>query len=130
MCIMVMRFGKAPKDWRRAVVIPIYKKGCRLTCSDYRRIRQLSVAGKGLGKVLNTRLRASTEGRVMEEQGRFRAKRGCVDQLFTLRQVMEKAIEKRRELFVAFIDLEKVYDKVNRVNLWEELRWAQVGEVF
>ena len=25
--IMIMGFGKAPKDWRRAVV---YKKGCRL----------------------------------------------------------------------------------------------------
>ena len=48
----------------------------------------------------------------MEEQGRFRAKRGCVDQVFTLRQVMEKAIEKRRELFAAFIDLQKGYDKV------------------
>ena len=64
----------------------------------------------------------------MEEQGGFRAKRGCVDQVFTLRQVMEKAIEKRRELFVAFIDLEKAYDKVNRVKLWEALRRAQVGE--
>ena len=41
---------------------------------------------------------------------------------------MEKAIEKRRELFVAFIDLEKAYDRVNRVKLWEALRQAQVGE--
>ena len=41
---------------------------------------------------------------------------------------MEKAIEKGRELFVAFIDLENVYDKVNRVKLWEALRRSQVGE--
>ena len=116
---MVMRFGKAPRDWRRAVVIPIYKKGCRLTyaCSNYRGISLLSVARKWFGKVLNTRLRASTEGRVMEEQGGFRAMRGCIDQVFTLRQVMEKGIEKRRELFMAFIDLEKAYDRVNRVKL-------------
>ena len=64
----------------------------------------------------------------MEEQGGFRGKRSCVDQVFTLRQAMEKAIEKRRELFVAFIDLEKAYDRVNRVKLWEALRQAQVGE--
>ena len=125
---MVMRFGKAPRDWRRAVVIPICKKGCRLTCSNYRGMSLLSVAGKWFGKVLNTRLRASTEERVMEEQGRFRAMRGCLEQVFTLRQVMEKAIEKGRELFIAFIDLEKVYDRVNRAKLWEALKKAQVGE--
>ena len=104
------------------MVIPIHKKGCRLPCSNYRGISLLSVARKWFGKVLNTRLRASTEGRVMEEQGGFRAMRGCIDQVFTLRQVMEKGIEKRRELFKAFIDLEKAYDRVNRVKLWEALK--------
>ena len=63
----------------------------------------------------------------MKEQGGFRAKRSCVDQVFTLRQVMEKVIE-RREIFVPFIDLEKAYDRVNRVKMWEALRQAQVGE--
>ena len=32
---------------------------------------------------------------------------------------MKTAIEKRRELFVKFMDIEKVYDRVNRVKLWE-----------
>ena len=36
--------------------------------------------------------------------------------------------ERRRELFVAFIDLEEAYDRVNRVKLWEALSQAQVGE--
>ena len=109
---MVMKSGRGPKDWRRAVVIPIYKKGCRLTCSNYRGVSLLSVAGKWFGKFLNSKLRDCTEGRVLEEQGGFRAKRNCIDQVFTMRQVMERAIEKRRELFVAFIDLEKTYDRV------------------
>ena len=49
---MVMKSGRAPRDWRRAVVIPVYKKGCRLTCSDYRGVSLLSVTGKWLGNVL------------------------------------------------------------------------------
>ena len=49
--------------------------------------------------------------------------------MFTLRQLMEKAIEKRRASFVVFIDLEKAFDRLNRVKLWEALRQAQVGEV-
>ena len=56
------------------------------------------MAGKWFGKVLNTRLRGCMEGRVMEEQAGFRAKRSCIDHVFTLRQVMEKAIEERRDV--------------------------------
>ena len=43
------------------------------------------MAGKWFGKVLNARLRGCTEGRVMEEQGGFRARRSCIDQVFILR---------------------------------------------
>ena len=52
-----------------------------------------------LGPGLARFSRLSSEGRVMEEQGGLRAKRNCIDQVFAFRQVMEKAIEKRRELF-------------------------------
>ena len=51
----VFKHGKALRDWQRAVVIPIYKKGCRLMCSNYRGVSLLSVAGKWFSKVLNTR---------------------------------------------------------------------------
>ena len=87
---MVMKHGEAARDWHRTVVIPVYKKGCRLTCGKYRGVSLLSVAGKWFGKVQNSRLRGCMEGSVMEEQGGFRAKRSCVDQVHTLRQVIEK----------------------------------------
>ena len=51
----------------------------------------------------------------------------AIDQVFTLRQVMDKAIEKGREVFIAFIYLEKAY-RVNKEKLWEALRQAQVEE--
>ena len=46
--------------------------------------------------------------------GGFRAGRGCVDQIFTLKQIGEKAQEKNFRVYVGFIDLEKLYDRVNR----------------
>ena len=48
--------------------------------------------------------------------------RGCVDQIFTPNQKREKAREKKRRVFVCFIDLEKAYDRVNREALWQVLR--------
>ena len=53
-----------------------------------------------------------TGGLTGEEQGGFREGRGRVDQIFTLKQIDEKAQEKK-PVHVGFIDLEKVYDRVN-----------------
>ena len=44
------------------------------------------------------------------EQG----ERGYVDQIFTMKQIGEKAKEKKRRVYVGFIDLEKTYNRVNR----------------
>ena len=47
-------------------------------------------------------------------KGGFRLGRGYVDQIFTLTQIGEKAREKKRRVYVCFIDLEKAYNRVNR----------------
>ena len=52
-----------------------------------------------------------TEGQVMEEQAGL--ERGCRDQIFVMRHLAEKTIEKDGKVHTAFIDLlEKAYDKV------------------
>ena len=54
--------------------------------------------------------------------------RDCVDQIFTLKQqISEKAKEKKCTMYMSFIDLEKVYDRVNREDLWQVLRMYDVG---
>ena len=61
-------------------------------------------------------------GLIEDDQGGFRAGRGCVDQIFTLKQIGEKAREKKSRLYVGFIDSEKVYDRINREKKWVVLR--------
>ena len=48
-----------------------------------------------------------------DKQGEFRPERGCVDQIFTLKQIAEKAWEKILEC-MGFMNLGKAYDRVNR----------------
>ena len=60
-----------------------------------------------------------------DEQVGCRVGRGCVDQIFTLKQIGEKAREKT--VYVGFIDMEKAYDKVNREALWQVLRIYDAG---
>ena len=61
-----------------------------------------------------------------DKQGNFREDRGCVDKIFTLKQIDEKTLDKKRRVYVGFIYLEKAYDRVNRETLWQVLRMYDV----
>ena len=44
------------------------------------------------------------------------------DAIFIVRQLQEKYLEKKKELWMAFIDLEKAIDRVPREMIWWALR--------
>ena len=88
----------------------------------------LNVGGKIYLRILVNRVCRATGGLIDGEQGGFRAGMGCVDQIFTLKQIGEKTLEKKCRGYVGFIDLEKVYDWVNREALWQMLRMYDVGD--
>ena len=117
-----------PSDWTSACIVPLYKgKGERSECASYRGISLLSVVGKVYGRVLIKRIRVGTEDRICDEQGGFRRGRGCVDQVFAVRQVCEKYLGRNKEVFWAFMDLEKAYDRIDREGLWAVLRMYGLG---
>ena len=47
--------------------------------------------------------RSRTESKVMEMQGGFRRGRSCIDQMFTIRQLSEKALEKDGQMAVEHV---------------------------
>ena len=53
-----------------------------------------------------------------DKQGEFRSGRECVDQIFTLKQIGEKSQKKKQRVIMGFMDLEKVYDRINSEALW------------
>ena len=64
--------------------------------------------------ILSLPVRGITEANVLEEQGAFRKKRSCVDQMFTVRQLGEKIIEKYKRMVMVCVDLEKAYGRIGR----------------
>ena len=63
----------------------------------FRVISFLRVVGKTYARIVSDRLKVLTNALVMEEQGVFRAGRGYIDQVFAVRQVFEKVIEKDKD---------------------------------
>ena len=58
----------------------------------------------------------------------FRPGRGTTDAIFIIRQVQEKCMAKNKELWIAFVDLEEVFDRVPREVLWWALRRLGIEE--
>uniref|UniRef100_A0A671VTV6 Reverse transcriptase domain-containing protein n=1 Tax=Sparus aurata TaxID=8175 RepID=A0A671VTV6_SPAAU len=106
--------GTVPLDWQTGVVVPIFKKGDRRVCSNYRGITLLSLPGKVYSRVLERRIRPIVEPRIQEEQCGFRPGRGTLDQLYTLRRVLEGSWEFAQPVHMCFVDLEKAFDRVPR----------------
>ncbi|TWW73571.1 hypothetical protein D4764_15G0009650 [Takifugu flavidus] len=93
LCNIAWTSGVVPLDWSTGVVVPLFKKGNRRMCSNYRGITLLSLPGKVYSGVLERRVRRIVEPRIQEEQCGFRPGRGTVDQLYTLSRVFEGAWE-------------------------------------
>ena len=60
---------------------------------------------------------------ISESQAGFRPGRSTVDQLFTLRQVTEKYLERGKDLYCCYIDFEKAFDSVWQEGVWKALRF-------
>ena len=121
-CQQAWRMKQVPDDWKRGIIVPIHKKGSTMDCSNYRGITMLSVPGKIYARILEARLREKVEDKIEEQQSGFRPGRSVQDHIFTTRQVIEKFIERNKDLHICFIDLEKAFDTVRREELWLSLR--------
>ena len=81
----------------------------------------MGVVGKLFGRILQDRLQLIAERVLSESQCGFCKGRGCVDIIFTARQLFEKSREHDDPFFTLFIDLCKAYDLVSREALWKVL---------
>ena len=123
----VLEAGRVPEEWRKAIIVPIFKnKGSKLDCTKYRGISLTSVPSKVFLRVLLNIVKPIVEGRLREEQAGFRGGRSTLDQIFVLRQVLEKKWEHAMPVYCAFMDLEKAYDSVWREGMWQIAKYYGV----
>ena len=67
------------------------------------------MVGKIYAGILVNRVRKVTEGLTDDEQEGFRAGTGCVDQILTIKQIGEKAREKKCRGYVSFVELDNLF---------------------
>ena len=121
-CQQIWETQQCPQDWKRAVFIPIPKKGNAKECSNYRTIALISHASKVMLKIL---------------QGRLQQYVNFVNfQMFKV--VLEKAEEPEiklpasigsskkqessRNIYFCFVDYVKAFDCMDHNKLWKILK--------
>lgn len=82
---------------------------------------------KILSNVLFERLRSYAEKCIGMYQVGFRTKRFTIDQIFTLRQILEKTREYNIDTYHLFIDFRSSYNNVKRTKLYQAMSDLQIS---
>jgi hypothetical protein len=110
-----------PQDWSEALLIPFFKKGDSSMCSNYRGISLIDIAGKIFSALLLNRFQSFRDGRTRVNQAGFRRGRGCSDQIFSLRRLLEHRYRYQQSTVTCFIDFASAFDSLHRLSLWRIL---------
>jgi hypothetical protein len=80
----------SPEEWNKGIIVPIHKKGSQLHCENFRGITLLNIRYKIFSNILYERLKPFVENIPGHYQKGFRASKSTTDQIFSLRQILEK----------------------------------------
>src|SRR5690242_4933471 len=79
----------------------------------------LSIPYKIYCIIILNRISKTVDTKLRENQCGFRANRSCIDQIFTLRNILEQAYEWRQPIVTNFIAFEKAFDSIDHASLWQ-----------
>ena len=121
-CQHIWKTQQWPQDWKRAVFIPIPKKGNAKECSNYHTIALISHTSKVTLKILPTRLQQYVNHGLSDVQAGFRIGREARDQIASIRWINEQVIKFQKNIYFCFIDYTKAFDCVDHNKLWKILK--------
>ena len=123
----IIRGGKVPSDWLQSFIVCLYKdKGDALEEGNHPGLKLTEQVMKVLERIVDGLIGqlVSTD----DSQFGFVPGRGTTDAIFVVRQLQEEHLAANKRLYMAFVDLEKAFDRVLQNVIWWALRKLGVEE--
>ena len=128
----VKKSGSFPPGWNKGRVALIHKRGQKELLGNYRPLTVIVCLSGLYSRLLNERLTCVVEKHELlgEIQNGFRKGRVGADNTFVLDTILWKQKALKKKTHMAFIDLVKAYDMVDRNILWDKLPGFGFGGEF
>ena len=128
LCNDMYKSAYIPEDLRTSIFIALPKKPGATECSDHRTISLMCHVLKLLLIIILRRISDKINKNVGPEQAGFRKESGTREGIFNLRMLIEKYLEKQKDVFACFIDYSKAFDTVKHHELIKSLQSTDIDE--
>jgi hypothetical protein len=100
---------KFPTEWKEGIIIKVPKKEDLSQCRNWRGVTLLVVISKIFNKIILERIKDMLERGLWKEQAGFRHNRSCIDQINTLRVIIEQSFEFQSPLYMLFVGYQRAF---------------------
>ena len=121
--------GSFLTEWKKANVVPVYKKGDKQIFKNYRPILLLPIAGKIFERLFYDRMIESfTENNISKNQSGFRPHVSCINQLLSITHEIYQSFDYSLEVRAVFLDISKAFGKVWHKGLIFKLKQNSISD--
>ena len=117
--------GKLPTDWKKAFVVPVFKKGSHTDPSNYRPISLTCICCKIFEHIIVSSIsqHASNHNIICNEQHGFLKNHSCETQLLETVNDLSASLNSNNQIDLLLLDFSKAFDKVSHPHLPHKLSY-------
>ena len=115
--------GVLPADWKKANIVPIFKKGSKSDANNYRPVSLTSVPCKIMESVIKEAILSYIESNnlITEHQHGFVSGRSCLTNLLEVLEAWTRILDSGYGVDVIYLDYKKAFDTVPHGRLLQKL---------